>query len=295
MALVVGPIIYLQSRKVLREQKNYERGLKMVTLLIHLPPPSDDTDIGSRDSRDVTDENISKAQAVYSIIASTMEKSFRRQFYGQRHMSFEIVAHDGFVNFYAAVPIGLSQVVTQAVVSAYPSARLEDVPDHNIFNKVGRINGTVGGELTLKEKFAYPIATYTELKRDPLQSVLNALSTLEREDGAAIQILLRPAKDSWAKEAGEVAKKKREGKGKKKGNAGAFLSWLSQASEALAKPPEEKGGGGPPGSNLSANEQAILDSIDEKTRTPGFETTIRMRYTVIYTSGFIVLTAPSII
>jgi hypothetical protein len=39
---VAGPIVFLHSRKVLREQKNYERGLKMVPLLIHLPPPSED-------------------------------------------------------------------------------------------------------------------------------------------------------------------------------------------------------------------------------------------------------------
>ena len=42
IACIAGPIIFLQSRKVLREQKNYERGLKMVPLLIHLPPPSDE-------------------------------------------------------------------------------------------------------------------------------------------------------------------------------------------------------------------------------------------------------------
>lgn len=276
LALIIGPIIFFQSRKVLREQKNYERGLKMVTLLIHLPPPSDDTEVGGRDTRDVVDETISKSQVMYSILASTFEKNFRRQFYGQRHISLEIVAHDGFVNFYAAVPVALAEVVKQAVISAYPSSRLEEVKDHNIFNKVGRITGTLGGELTLKEKFAYPVATYQDLKRDPLQSVLNALSSLEKEDGAAIQILLRPARDGWAKEANEVAKKKREGKEKKKGGKAA-LSWFSQIFEALAKPPEDKGGSsGPPGNNLSSHEQAILDSIDEKTRSPGFETTIRI-------------------
>lgn len=276
IALIVAPIIFFQSRKVLREQKNFERGLKMVTLLIHLPPPSDDTEVGSRDTRDVVDENISKAQTVYSIIASTLEKGFKRQFYGQRHLSFEIIAHDGFVKFYTAVPVGLVEVVKQAVISAYPSARLEDVPDHNIFNKVGKINGTLGGELTLKDKFAYPIATYQDLKRDPLQSVLNALSSLEKEDGAAIQILVRPARAGWNKEANDFAKKKRKGEDKKSGASLAF-SWMNQLYKALNEPPEDKSSSsGPPGSDLSSHQQSILDSIDEKTRHPGFETTIRI-------------------
>src|ERR1700728_3804761 len=86
MCMVAGPIIFLQTRRTFREQKNYERGLKIVPLFIHLPPPSDDTEVGSRDSRDVTDETISRATIIYDIIASTFERSFKRAFYGQRHI-----------------------------------------------------------------------------------------------------------------------------------------------------------------------------------------------------------------
>ena len=107
LVMVIAPIVFIQSRKILREQKNYERGLKMVTLLIHLPPPSDDTDVGSRDIRDVTDENISRAEFIYSIVASTLRKGFKHQFYGQRHVGFEVVCLNGFVNLYASVPVNL--------------------------------------------------------------------------------------------------------------------------------------------------------------------------------------------
>src|SRR5689334_22940381 len=170
----VGTILYLHSRKLLREQKNYERGLKMVPLYIHLPPLSTDTAENGRDVRDVIDENISKAQILYSIIASTLKKGFKSKFYGQRHFGFEIIGSHGFVKFYAAVPVALVDVVKQAVISAYPSAQLQEVEEHNIFSPVGRVSGTVGGELTLKENYAYPIATYQELKRDAMQSILNA-------------------------------------------------------------------------------------------------------------------------
>ena len=180
--LVVAAITYVHSRKILREQKNFERGLKMVPLLIHLPPQSTDTEKGARDERDVTDEAISKAQTLYSIIASTVQKGFKSQYYGQRHVSFEIVGTKGFVQFYTAVPVALVEVVNQAITSAYPTARLEEVPEHNIFSPVGKSSGTMGGELTLLEDAAFPIATFQELKRDPIQSLLNALSTLEKED-----------------------------------------------------------------------------------------------------------------
>src|SRR5438132_7380077 len=79
---------YLYVRRLYREQKNYERGLKMVPLLIHLPPPSEDTEVSGRDIRDVIDENISRAQVLYSILASTFQKGLKSKFYGQRHVAF---------------------------------------------------------------------------------------------------------------------------------------------------------------------------------------------------------------
>src|SRR5476649_2231068 len=85
LAMIAAPFVYLQVRNVFRQQKNFERGLKMVPLLIHLPPASEDTMVGSRDVRDVTDENISKAEILYGIIASTLQKGFKYHFYGQRH------------------------------------------------------------------------------------------------------------------------------------------------------------------------------------------------------------------
>ena len=104
LAAIIGPVMYLRSRRLFREQKNYERGLKLVPLLIHLPPISDDAELGGRDVRDLLDENISKAQIIYNIIASTLQKGFKSKFYGQRHFAFEIVGSKGFVQFYAGVP-----------------------------------------------------------------------------------------------------------------------------------------------------------------------------------------------
>jgi hypothetical protein len=269
-----APVVYSQVRKRIREQKNYERGLKMVPLLIHLPPPSDDTELAGRDVRDIVDENISKAQVIYNIIASTVQKGFKAQFYGQRHFAFEIVGTKGFAYFYAAVPLALVDVVKQAVVSAYPSARLEEVPEHNIFSPVGKVGGTVGGELHLKESFAYPIATFQDLKRDAMQAILNSLSTLDKEDGAGIQILMRPANPSWRKTASGEASKKRKGDKDKKGGEQLF-GYARQLGMAFVKPPEEGKSESKP-KELSSLEQATLDSIDDKTRHPGYEVLIRV-------------------
>ncbi|HEX8183084.1 MAG TPA: ATP-binding protein [Candidatus Saccharimonadales bacterium] len=274
-AAVAGPIMYSRYRKKFREFKDFERGLKMVPLFIHLPPPSDDTQSNGRDVRDLTDENISKATIIYNIIASTIQKGFKSKFYGQRHFTFEVVGSQGFVYFYAAVPIALVDVVKQAVISAYPSARLEEAAEHNIFNAVGKMSGTVGGEFNLKNSFAYPIATYQDLKRDAMQSLLNALSTLDKEDGAGIQILMRPADPSWRKEASAIASNKRKGKDNKSGFEAVWPVIKSLVMAFVQPPGGDKGEKDKP-KELSAMEQSVLDSIDEKTRHPGYEVLIRV-------------------
>ncbi len=272
LAAAVVFVVYFHYRKVLREQKNFERGLKMVPLFIHLPPPSEDIEGGGRDVRDVTEENISKAQTMYGIIASTFQKGFKNNFYGQRHFAFEIIGTQGFVKFYAVVPVSMVEVVKQAVISAYPTARLEEVAEHNIFSPVGKLAGTIGGELSLKENSAYPIATYQEIKRDAIQSLLNALSTLDKEDGAGIQILLRPANPGWRKNAQAEASKKRKGTKDKKGIESLF-SILKEFGTAISKPPEDKSDSK---KELSSLDQSIVDSIEDKTRYPGFEVMIRV-------------------
>ncbi len=276
VAVLAAPIIYLQTRRRVREQKNYERGLKMVPMLIHLPPPSEDIEGNGRDIRDVTDENISRAQVIYGIIASTIQKGFKAKFYGQRHFAFEIVASKGFVYFYAAVPVALVEVVKQAIVSAYPTARLEDAVEHNIFNPVGKLSGTVGGELNLKEPYSYPIATFQELKRDAMQALLNALSTLEKEDGAGIQIMMRPADPSWRKNALAVASKKRKGESSSKQGPEKFFGFGKDIATAFIKPPESKDDKKESKSDLSGIDQAIVDSIEAKTSQPGYEVLIRI-------------------
>ena len=67
----ISIFVFLQYRNVVREAKNYERGLKMVPMYIHIPPSSDDLEGNGRDERDLTEEILSQAQVMYNIISST--------------------------------------------------------------------------------------------------------------------------------------------------------------------------------------------------------------------------------
>lgn len=258
-----------QYKKMVREAKNYERGLKMVPIRIHLPPPSDDLEGGGRDERDVVDEVISEAQTMYNIIASTAMKGFKTKLYGQRHISFEIVASDGLVRYYAVVPAVITETIRQAISAAYPAARLEEVEMENIFSEQGKMQGVIGGEFELKKDFFYPIATYQESRRDAARALLDALSGVNRGDGAAIQIMIRPAQENWTSKSNEKVESIR--KGKKSSKSGAL-----DIMEALWKPPtygvKESGSEYP---QLTALENEEIEAIEGKTKYPGYEVLIR--------------------
>lgn len=277
--IVAGVMVILfVYRQTLREAKNYERGLKMVPLLIHLPPESDDIEVNSRDKRDVVEEALSQASVMYNIIASTAIKGFKSKLYGQRHLSFEIVAKDGLVHYYAVVPTVLIDSVRQAVAASYPSSRLEEVTEHTVFSQVGKMSGTIGGEFTLKKHFSRPIATYSETKSDASRALLNALSSATKEDGIGIQVLLRPADEGWASASRHVAEKikKDRAAGRSSGN-GMFA--IRDITEALWRPPntsENKTTEHGVDTQLTAVEQQAIEAIEEKTRYPGFETLIRV-------------------
>ena len=274
IGVVVCMFVFSQYKKTIREAKNYERGLKMVSMYIHIPPSSDDTESNGRDERDITEEVLSQAQVMYNIIASTALKGFKSRVYGQRHLSFEIIAHEGLIHYYTVVPIVLVDVVRQAVAAAYPSARLEEVEERNIFSQAGKISGTIGGEFTLKKSYVYPIATYQESKRDAARALLNALSTVTRDDGVAVQLLLRPAAIGWTKNSIYTANQIKKDKGSKKAGFGGMFKPMS-LMESLWKPMEAKETK-PEDKQLTSLEQGLVEAIEEKTRHPGYEVLIRV-------------------
>ena len=270
-------VAWLQYQKLLREAKNYERSLKMVPLLIHLPPTSEDIEGNSRDKRDLVDEEISQAQVMYNIISSTATKGFKSRIYGQRHISFEIIADEGLVRYYVMVPTVLVEVIRQAVASAYPSARLEEVKETNIFSQDGQLSGTIGGEFSLKKSYIYPIATYEESKNDASRALLNALSSASKEDGIGLQFLIRPAKSGWSQKSEAYTKSMREDKNKKKGVFGSS-SLPADLLEALWKPPASADSAESKSDTkqLSPLEQAEVEAIEAKTKYPAYEVLIRV-------------------
>jgi len=274
--IILGATLFSAKISKLRKSKRYERGLKMVPLLIHLPPSTDDIEGGGRDKRDIALEAISKSQVMYSILASTITKGFKTKLYGQRHFSFEIIAKDGFIRYYAIVPAVLTETVRQAIQSAYPTARIEEKREENIFAPRGTVDNIAGAELILNKPAYLPIATYEDTKRDASMAILNALSSVKQDEGASVQILFRPAQKNWTSQAKQHIENLSKGKTTTKTVGGAGIGTI--ALDILKAPwevPEmhEK-------SEVTETTQPIkqdeISAVTNKMRYPVFETLIRV-------------------
>jgi hypothetical protein len=272
---IIGTIIYMVWRNKFREAKNVERGLKMVPMRIHLPPMSDDVEGGARDARDLTEEIISQAQVMYNVIASTATSGFRSKIYGQRHISFEIIAKGGLIHYFVVAPTILTETIRQAVAAAYPTARLEEVEENNVFSEIGKIDGTIGGEFSFRKSYENSIATFQDSKRDSMRAIINALSVAGKEDGVGVQILIRPANSNWAKKIEKVTKNIRDGK-KTGGFSSGWMSNVGDMLEVLWKPPSVSKTEGGEVKTISGADQAKIESLEEKARYSGFESMIRL-------------------
>ena len=271
---ILAAVIFSAQISKLRKSKRYERGLKMVPLLIHLPPSTDDIESNGRDKRDIAIEAISKSQVMYSILSSTVTKGFKVRLYGQRHFSFEIIARGGFIHYYAIVPAVLTETVKQAIQSAYPTSRVEERKEENIFAPRGTIDTIAGAELTLRKDPYYPIATYEDTKHDAMRALLNALGSVKQDEGATVQILFRPAQKNWSERAKQYIENIKKGKKTTKtvgAGIGEFAMDVLRAPWEVPEMHEKK-----EVTEISEGKQDEITAIMNKMRYPAFETLIRV-------------------
>jgi len=276
---IVAIVVLVKYFNRKRDSKDVERQLKMIPLLIHLPPETDDIQANGRDERDINDEAISQATVMYSIIASTLKKKgMKSKLYGQRYFSFEILAKNGLIKYYAIVPAVLTETVKQAILTSYPTARLEETHAESIFNDQSDKTNTAAGEFMFKKPGYYPVATYTDMKWDAQTALLNAFSKCKKDEGLGLQIMFKPATDKWSKEAEQKISEIRDGK---KGWNGSnlpmrVLNLFIDVIKAPFEVPDEHKYSEGENKPLSQTKQEEVAAIEEKTRYPGFEVGIRV-------------------
>lgn len=259
-------------RKTTLYKKQIERSLKMVPFLVTVPQGSGQKKAeGGRDERELARELISTAENLYYSLYSVYKNGMKKYFQGQKHMALEIVAEKGEICFYFAVPISMVSLVEKAISSQYPEALIEEVEEHNIFFKEQKASNIFGGELVLRKNPVFPINTYTAMDNEPLEAITNSLSKLEPHEGAAIQILIRPASPKFSAGARSIAKKIQKGEFNQF-KLGKAVGELAKA--AVTTPKKDEKDFGP--KQLTPIVEEAVKRIELKAGKPAFESIIRI-------------------
>ena len=206
---------------------------------------------------------------------------FRKMIYGSPAISLEIAnsAKSEEIVFFIAVPRKFRENIEKQIHSFFPYASLEKTTDFNIFAPGSVTEASI---MKLKNKFALPIRTYENQEMDPLNAIANAISKLETvSEGAAIQLVLRPAGTAWRAKGRRIAHEMQQGKRLRdvdKSISAHIFDGLGELLSGLLS-------GGKKDENaleknktvqLTPEEQELVKSIEKKASKTGFETNIRL-------------------
>jgi len=194
------------------------------------------------------------------------------------HFSFEIVAREKKICFYAVAPRKMGRYLEQQINAHYPEAVIEEVEDYNIFTPRGEI---LAGSLKTDRSFIFPIKTYKKQETDPMNSIINVMSKLEADESIAIQYVVRSAKDVWHKKAGAIVREVAGGKSmaealklNKVTKVISAVGDLAQMAKPLSEAERQKQFNMT--SKTSALEQEMLKEIEEKNAKAGLDVNLRI-------------------
>lgn len=201
LAAIAVLVVLLFLRKKILRQGLISRSLNLVLLSVRFatPPPQE---MNLQQLR----EKIALMEQFYSHLYTIRDKWWRIFFYGRPTFALEVtVPHTGEeISFYVAVPRRLKLAVEKVIQGIFPDSVVEESRDYNIFNPEGV---SAGSRAILKTNSFYPVKTYQKLEGDPMKELSNVFTKLAKVgEGAALQIVARPAAKKWRRKLRERAK-----------------------------------------------------------------------------------------
>ncbi|MBI2984414.1 MAG: type IV secretion system DNA-binding domain-containing protein [Candidatus Kerfeldbacteria bacterium] len=273
LALLVAGALMI--RWYLQGQGRIPRALESTVLLVALPRESWRQELEDKDWREI----LAGFETLFVTLGSLrpasgdgrLRSAWRNLWSSQsRQLALELVSHRGQLFFYLAVPRDARQLVELQIQAQYPHAHIEEVTDYNLFGPQSFILAT---SLQLTKPAMFPIRTYKRLDNDPLFVLTNVLSKVQSQEGAAIQMLIRPQSKGWQQPGRELARRLQEGQPLASRPAGKAIGFLT-ASLQTSRDSQMSAYRGVP--NITPLEQELIRTLEEKAGKPGFSVNIRI-------------------
>ncbi len=177
----------------------------------------------------------------------------------REHISFEIAVKNKRIGFYVWVPSSLKNFVIEQIYAQYPTVHISEVEDYADLS-VNTSPTRMTAELKLTSPQQLPIKTFPSFEVDPLAAITATLAQFTEHEEAWIQVIVRPAGDSWHKASERyIATMKGSGSG--------------GLTKALWTPPE-----GSTQPKLAEHQTARISAAETKAQKLGYDVCVRIVY-----------------
>lgn len=280
---VFSALILLLAWWHYRSKKNLERTLNMVFLKVSVPIKDSKEDrekeseqySSGKSFKEVTDVMTHFFESIHAIYGGDISNKIS----GQDFFSCEYVILSGELQFFLVMPRSLKSLFEKQVTAFYSDIFIEQVEDYNIFRQGYKATGMY---VKLAKESMYPIRTYQFLGSDPFNNIANTLSKISSDEGAAIQVMLRPMGDGWQEKGRKIASDLFQGKKSKKSLISKLniFSWIATLIRILVQGAENEKFTDSADSHESTRTTPLMDeqvkSMETKNTKVGFETVIRI-------------------
>lgn len=252
-----------------------------VFLEIQVPKENANKEDAAR-SEEEKKHQISVAEQIFTTLSSVSDK---RGLFGIRdYISFEIAAWDKKISFYVNCSASMRDLVEKQIQAQYPHAQIEKIKGYNPFVK-GSVQSAT--ELVLQKSHVYPFRTYKNMETDPMNAITNAMSKLEQNEGAVVQMIISAAGDSWQSKPRHMALEIQQGKNPSTVERGFFSKLFSEFGHdaALAVRGNNNENQQHQSHDLSGEfspirltpmQQEQVKRLEEKASRPGYRTNLRL-------------------
>jgi Helicase HerA, central domain/TraM recognition site of TraD and TraG len=284
--------------QMLRNQNLRKRLLKdwekRVFLEISVPRETID-DVNKETQRKDEKDSIGIGEQLFAVISEYAKKGLKGYLYGTERFSLEILSIQQKIKFLIVCTEKTADVVEKQILSIYHKADIVRFKNYQFFQP-GAI--TLTQELTLASNYSLPFRTYRLMEKDPLNSISNALSGLNPDESAALQIVITPTNNkTWQGKSRKFAAKIQQGQSPEsvmKANPAVGttvfnnVGYIGREIVSIFKPknkdedkPEPKDRkidltGKTQAIQLTPQQQEIIKQLESKASRPGFVTTIRV-------------------
>lgn len=280
VVLVLALAYYFLLSKM-RAKADLGRSLNMVFLRVSVPLKDsredmerDSEQMGGGTQKEYNDVMTHFFEALHSIHGGELKNYFT----GEDYFSCEYVLLEGQLQFFLVMSSHLRAVFDKQITAFYPDYFVEQVDDYNIFRQGYK---TTGYYIQYSKPYMFPIRTYQFMGSDPFNNIANVLSKIETDEGAAIQVMLRPLANGWQEKGREAAGELLSGSKKKKKSFWQYINvfaWMGTFIRLLVQGADNEkfGQDADAGGRTTPMMEEQVKMMEGKNVKVGFETVVRV-------------------